>query len=456
MKKATTMFLTMILLIILPLNTYASILDDVKSIVESEYVGEIDGNLDRASTIDEVIDMLDPYSDYFTKEEFEAFTDSIENESVGIGIVIQKHEKGILIAEVIQSGSAVKSGIEAGDIITKINGQAADSMSVEQAQSLLMGEENTIVEVELLKHNGKTVKKQIQRRAFSLPIVDSKLLYGNVGYIALTSFAESAAEQVADAYKGLVKQGATSFIVDIQNNGGGYVVTAEKLIGMFPGATYAYKVKLSTETGLVRAVRQSVTFPAKTRLLVNGFSASASEMTAAALLDQKSAILYGEPTYGKGTMQSFYELSDDSILKLTTGEFFGPKGTVVKSVGVTPNIITATNPLFQAHYDSILEGLGSHYKELKTLENVPKTKKFTVNFNKELNKNINIDAVKLVQLGGSKVDVSLEASGKQLVVSPKKELAKSGEYILIIEPKIQDAKGKAMKKGNYLKITVEK
>ncbi|WP_158582907.1 S41 family peptidase [Lysinibacillus yapensis] len=456
MKKTLAIFLTMLLLLILPINTYASILDDVKSIVRSEYVGEIKGDVNNATTVDQVIAMLDPYSDYFTKEEYEAFIQSIENESVGIGIIIQKHEKGILIVNVIENGSAVKTGIEAGDIITKINGQSTVTMSMEEAQSLIMGEENTIVELELLKTNGKTKKQQIQRRSFSLPIVDSKLLYGNVGYIAVSTFAENAADQVAEAYKGLLNQGATSFIVDLQNNGGGYVLTAEKLIGMFPGATYAYKVKLSTKSGLVRAVQQSVTFPTKTRLLVNGFSASASEMTAAALLDQQSAILYGEPTYGKGTMQSFFELSDGSILKLTTGEFFGPKGTIVKEVGVNPNIVTTSNPLYQAHYDSLVDNLGTRYKELKTLENVPTTKVFSVNFNKAIHEKVDPGAVKLVQLGGGKVDITLKAVGKQLFVTPTAPLDKGGEYILIIEPKIKDAKGKAMKTGNHLKITVQK
>ncbi|MFC7685746.1 S41 family peptidase [Ureibacillus sp. GCM10028918] len=454
MKRFAPMFLAILLSFSLPFHTYAAILDDVKAIIKSDYVGEINGDLNSATSIEEVIDMLDPYSDYFSKEEYESFTNAIEMETVGIGIVIEKHEKGILIVDVIDNGSAHSSGFEAGDIITKVNGQPTNEMSIEEAQTLIVGEENSIVEIELLKTNGQTVNEMIKRRSFSLPNVISELMYGNVGYISINSFSENAAEEVANSYSNLLDQGATSFIVDLQNNSGGYVVTAEKLIGMFPGATYAYKIKLATKSGLVRASQQGVEFPTKTRLLVNRYSASASEMTAAALLDQHSAILYGEQTYGKGTMQTFYELADESILKLTVGEFFGPSGTVVKNVGVAPNITTATNPLYQAHYDSIVENL-KNYKEIKSLLNVPTTKTFTVNFNKEISSTIASSSVKLVELGGSEVDVSLKVSGKQISVTPTSPLEKGKEYILLVEPTIKDLNGRPMTNGFYLKVTVQ-
>ncbi len=453
MKRIAPMLLALTLSLILPLNTFAATLDDVKSIIKKEYVGEINGDLSSAKSIDEVIDMLDPYSDYFTKEEYEAYTRSVQMESVGIGVVIEKHEKGILIVDVIETGSAHASGFERGDIITKINGNSTTDMSVEQAQTLMLGQENSIVEIEILKKNGLSVKEHLKRQSFSMPNVDSKLLYGNVGYISISSFSDDAADRVAEAYTMLLSQGATSFIVDLQNNGGGYVLTAEKLIGMFPGATYAYKIKLATNTGLVRAKQQAVSFPTKTRLLVNRYSASASEMTAAALLDQHSAILYGEPTYGKGTMQAFYELSDKSILKLTVGEFFGPNGTIVKKVGVEPNIKTATNPLYQAHYDSIVENL-KNYKELPSLLNVPTTKTFNVNFNKVINGKVDPSTIKLVELGGSEIKVSLKALEKQILVTPDSPLQKGKEYVLIVKPSIKGLKGKSMKNGFHIKITV--
>ncbi|RKJ51449.1 peptidase S41, partial [Butyricicoccus sp. 1XD8-22] len=110
MKKWLSVPLLLILTILLPLNTYASTFDDVKYIIEHDYVGEIDGNLDNAKTIDEMIEMLDPYSAYFTEEEYQSFINSIDNTTVGIGVVIQKHEKGILIMDVMENGSAFNHG----------------------------------------------------------------------------------------------------------------------------------------------------------------------------------------------------------------------------------------------------------------------------------------------------------------------------------------------------------
>ncbi|MDI7742956.1 S41 family peptidase [Lysinibacillus fusiformis] len=455
MKKYTSMILSIILILLLPFQAFAATLDDVKTIIRSDYVGNFDGSLESAKTIEEVMALLDPYSAYFTKEEYESYMNTINNSSSGIGIVIQKHEKGILILEVVNNSTLSQTTLQAGDIITEVNGQSTIEMSVEEAQALFSSEENMVFNIKLLKTNGSTVTQSIQLGSSSQATVNSKLLYQNVGYIALNTFSEDGAQLVANAYTKLLNQGATSFIVDLQNNGGGFVLTAERLIGMFPGASYAYKMQSSSSTSLVKASQQGILFPARTRLLVNRHSASASEMTAAALLDQQSAILYGEQTYGKGTMQSFYTFSDGSVLKLTIAEFFGPKGTVVKNVGIKPNIVTASNPLYTAHYDQIIENL-ANYKKLPSLTDVPTTKTFTINFNKEIAKQVNTTDVDIVQLGGTAVKATIEANGKQLKIKPAVPLQKGREYMVIIKPTIRDSTGKPMLKGYYLKVSVQK
>lgn len=455
MKKYLSLLLSIMLLMLLPLQTFAATLDEVKTIIRKDYVGNINGNLESAKTIEEAINMLDPYSDYFSKDEYDSYMNTINNSSSGLGIVIQKHEKGILVTEIVNANSSTKSNFQVGDIITEVNGLSTTAMSVEEVQALFLNEENTMVELKILKSNGATVTQTVQLRSSTLPNVNTKLLYENVGYISLNSFSEDGAQLVANAYTKLLNQGATSFIVDLQNNGGGYVLTAERLIGMFPGALYAYKMQSSTSNVLVNAKQQGILFPAKTRLLVNRYSASASEMTAAALLDQHAAILYGEQTYGKGTMQSFYFFPDGSVLKLTIAEFFGPKGTVVKDTGIKPNIVTATNPLYTAHYDQITENLDT-YKQLPSLSNVPTTKTFTINFNKEIASQLDSKDVEIVQLGGTAIAASTEVSGKQLIIKPTSPLQKGREYMVIIKPTIKDKNGKPMIKGYYLKVAVQK
>jgi len=454
MKKIAPILFSLMLFLMLPLNTFASNLDDIKAIIESDYVGDIDGDLQSATTIEDVIEMLDPYSAYFTAQEYAAFTNSVDLKSVGIGVVLEKHDKGILIVDVIENGSAHKSDIVPGDIITKVGNRSTVDMTIEEAQSLILGEENTKVVLTILKTTGTTVEKLITRQSFTLPNVTTDLLYGNVGYISLNSFSMDGAKLVTNAYNNLKKQGATSFILDLQYNGGGYVSTAEELIGMFPNALNAYRLRLSTGMYVTPAIKQTTQFPANTRVLVNRFSASASEMTAAALLDQKSAILYGETTYGKGTMQGFYELSDGSYLKLTIGEFIGPKGTYVKGVGVTPNIVTTTEPLYQAHYDSIKSKL-TNYKQLKSLKNVPTTKTFNITFNKEISETISEDSIELIELGGDPIEFSYKVNGNQVMITPKEPLTPGAEYMLLTHPSIKDTKGKTLKTGIYLHITVK-
>ncbi|NLY79664.1 MAG: PDZ domain-containing protein [Lysinibacillus sp.] len=141
MKRLFTIILTLLLFIVLPPDTQAaSTLEEIKEIVKSEYVGDIKGNIDNARTIDEAIKMLDPYSAYFTAEQYEDFLNSLELKQVGIGVIIQKHEKGILITDVLKDGSAYENGLEAGDIITKVDSIPLKDKSLEEGQLMILGE----------------------------------------------------------------------------------------------------------------------------------------------------------------------------------------------------------------------------------------------------------------------------------------------------------------------------
>ncbi|MGM9949311.1 MAG: S41 family peptidase [Lysinibacillus sp.] len=443
--------LCMFILLILPASISAAPLDEVKSYVESFYVGEMEGELQDANSIEQVIDMLDPYSAYFTAEEFKEFTDSIDMTSVGIGIVIEPHDKGIYISDVIENGSAHQAGVSIGDIITHIDGKSTTDMTSSQASSLILGTENTSVTLTFLKPNGQSVTKSIVRKPFSLPNITTKLLYGEVGYISLASYSADAAALIKKAIRQLTGQGATSFILDIQNNGGGYVSAAEEVIGLFPNAKNAYTYEDASGSYTIRAKRQSVQFPQDTRVLINRYSASASEMTAAALVDQKAAILYGEQSYGKGTMQSFYELSDGSYLKLTMARFAGPSATAIDHIGVKPHIETTDNALYKAHYDAVTASLPA-YLELKALRGVPTTKTFTVNFNHAL-KTVQDEAITLVKLGDGRVEAKLEVRGSQVLVKPGQPLTPGAHYMLLIHPSIKGGNS-TMKNGSYLYITV--
>lgn len=443
-------------MLLAPISTLAAPIDEVKQLVSEKYKGELPSNLQRLTSIDAIMEKLDPYSTYFSKEEFEAYTSSINNTTTGIGVIIEEHEKGIQIVSTFEGAAAKEAGIVPGDIIVSVDGTSTKGMSIQQASSIITGKAGTTVQLEILKSTNLTKTYKLIRKKFSVPVVSKQLLYGNVGYIGINSFSDDGATLVQQAKTALEKEGATSFILDLRNNGGGYVHTAEELIGLFPNSPNAYYLHMREASGLVKSAKQTSLFPTNTKVLVNGYSASASEMTAAALLDQKSATLYGQTTYGKGSMQSFYDLSDGSYLKLTIANFTGPKGTIINKTGVKPHIETTVGKeLSKAHFDAIIEA-NKTYKKMSALQNVPTTKEFTVTFSNTVVENKQ-QKVELVRLGDTtSVPVLIKQnSPNQIIITPKAPLEKGAAYLLLIHPTFQTKTGEMMKTGAYVEVTVQ-
>lgn len=459
LKKALCSLLFIMTLFAISVEQSSAAMDEqlikeIKEIITENYVGTIDGNLNTAKTIPEIMDMLDPYSTYFTKDEYYEYTNSINLSTTGIGVVIEEHEDGIHILQVIDGSGAYSAGVVAGDIIIAVNGQSIIGSSVQEVSALLTGKENTQVQVTLLHEDASTSIKTILRKQFTLPNVESELLFGDIGYISMSSFSQDGAKLVKNALIQLKQRGAFSFILDLQNNGGGYVTAAEELSGLFPKAKIAYLLEEAHASYEVKAVQQSIKFPANTRVLVNRYSASASEMVAASLKDQKAAILYGETTYGKGAMQGFYELQDGSYLKLTVGKFTGPNGKTIHEKGVTPSIQTTSSPVYKAHYDA-LKTQYTQYKEQKSIKNVPTTKTFTMKFTQKLATSIPNGSVQLVALGGNEIASTVTVKkDHSLIITPSKPLVKGQEYILLVHPTLGTQEGTPLKQGSYTHIAV--
>ena len=432
----------------------AAPLEEAKSILQNNYVGEINGDIEKAATIDQLVTMLDSYSDHYTYEEFIALTNTIDQKDVGIGVVVERVDEGILIVNVFENSSAYSANLQVGDIITHVDGVSIKGYSIDDATSLIKGTTGTKVTLKLKKTDGTFYTKTLTRKAFSVPVVISSLLYGNIGYISLSIFSDSGAHEVKKAAIKLQQQGAKSFIIDLQNNTGGYVTTAQQLISLFPNTPHAYLEKQKNKVSKINTLSLNYKLPGTSRILINRYSASASEMVAASVIDQRAATVYGERSYGKGTVQGFYALSDGSILKITQAEFIGPNNTLINKVGVKPHLETKSNPLFSAHLDAITEQF-NNYKQLKSFTKVPTTKAFTLTFNKSITSTIPERAIELVTLGGNTIDVDITKKGEQLSITPIEPLKKGGEYVLIVHPNQFTGDHKQLKKGYYSHISVE-
>ncbi|WOV88038.1 S41 family peptidase [Sporosarcina oncorhynchi] len=292
------------------------------------------------------------------------------------------------------------------------------------------------------------------------PGITSSLLYGDIGYIRVKTFSGTMDKEVIKHYLKLKKQGADKLILDLRYNGGGYVESAEQLLGHFEGVKTAYEMKTREGKTTIKPVPSKVKFPEKTYVLVNRYSASASEIVAASLQDQNAAIVVGEKTKGKGTIQSFFEFEDGSALKLTIGEFTGPNQKKIHHAGVIPTIkADHDNELSTIHERLIKERLADQqFKTLDNLQAVPTDKTFQIHFTQEMNlTDINTSSkVELVKVGGVAVPIVVTQNGNdKLDITPNKQMQKGGSYYLVIHPGFTNTVGRATKNGAYTFISVE-
>ncbi|WP_342513210.1 S41 family peptidase [Sporosarcina sp. FSL K6-1522] len=293
--------------------------------------------------------------------------------------------------------------------------------------------------------------------------VSSDMLYGNTGYMKITTFPTNLGNSVEQHWRKLQQQGATSLIIDLRDNGGGFVESAEQLTGFFQGAPNAYYVMRRMGSEMVPVIPANSRFPKDTYLLVNRKSASASEMVAIAVKDQKVATLVGETTRGKGTIQSIFELNDGGALKMTTAQFTGPSGTIVNQIGIQPHIEAPNGMELNAAHRRIMENTLA--KQAITKIASPTSIRPTEPIQLQLPHKMNlqgpyashkVEVVKLASRTTIPVAVEYGEDNQMLTLKPKQQLEAGSEYLVIIEPTLKRLNGKIVKTGIYTTITVKK
>jgi carboxyl-terminal processing protease len=327
----------------------AAVLDDVRALIKAAYVDPVDDSVLQAESVEDLLEKLnDPHSVFFTPEQYRAFKESIGDSSFsGIGVQIDSVPEGILIINVVPASPAEKANLKPGDIIISVNGISLTGMTLEEAVPIIRGPENSTVKL-LIKRGESNSIISILRKTVVVPSVRGNLLLGNIGYIDIDSFGSETPGEFRQVLENLESEGAQSYIIDLRNNSGGYLAAALDIAGYFIGADTAINVETkNTGKQYYSAFEHAYLISKPTIFLVNEFSASASEILAAAVKDHDKALILGNSTFGKGTVQTVYQLiSGQGYLKLTTARFFSPNGDTINNIGVSPHLlINESDPL---------------------------------------------------------------------------------------------------------------
>lgn len=281
----------------------------------------------------------DEYTEYIPSDEMEDYTENITGNFVGIGIymVADKDSGRVVVYYPIPESPAEKAGIKAGDQIISVDGTEYTADDFSTIADYIKGEEGTNVNLEI-ERNGERIKFEIKREKINTNPITIEMLENNIGYLKLPSFDEDTAKDFEEKVKELQSEGAQSLIIDLRNNGGGIVSEATDIADMLldKGQTIISTVDKDDKKEITYS-KKDPKFTMKVTVLVNENSASASEILACSLQDNERAKIIGTKTYGKGIIQTLLSLTDGSGLKITTEEYYTPKGTTIHKIGITPD-----------------------------------------------------------------------------------------------------------------------
>lgn len=312
----------------------------VKRCLEKYYIGELNNDkMTEMAIKGYVAGLEDEYTEYLMKDEYEELLVNVTGDYVGIGIYMYEDAEGNIVVLMPMEGSpAEEAGLQLNDIIVSINGEDCSEMDINEASNKIKGEEGTTVELEILR-GSETIKKTIERRTVELKDSDSDILEGNIGYIQLTTFDENCTDNIVKYLSDFESKGIKSVILDLRDNTGGMVSEAISLSELFvEKGNVIMRSYNKTEDETVVKSDNANPIDMKVVVLVNEYSASATEIVAAALKDNKAATIVGTKTYGKGVMQEIVPLFDGA-LKVTIEEFKTPNGDKINKEGITPDIV---------------------------------------------------------------------------------------------------------------------
>ena len=315
--------------------------------INKEYVDEIDQSKSMDAAINGLLQSLDPYSAYMTPESFEGMQTETSGEFGGLGIEVGMEAGVVKVISPIDNTPASKAGLKAGDYIVKVNNEQVQGKSLMEAVDLMRGPVGSSIEITVRRRGvKKSLIFNITREVIQVQSVKSELIDSNIGYIRLTSFNENSSVQIKKKINKLNKnKDLKGYILDLRNNPGGLLSQAIRISDFFleNGEIVSTKSRKVSENRKWFAKKGDLINGKTLIVLINYGSASASEIVAGALKDHKRAIILGENSYGKGSVQSIIPLKNRGAIRLTIAKYYLPSGKSISEVGVTPDIEVIEN-----------------------------------------------------------------------------------------------------------------
>ncbi len=283
----------------------------------------------------------DPYTEYFTPQEAKAFNSELNNSFSGIGAELSaNNSKQVIVISPLKGSPAANAGLESNDVIIDVNGKTTVGMTLEQVVNEIRGKAGTTVTL-TIQRGKQQINLNIKRADITVPSVSYKMLKNNIGYISIYSFAQDTSGLIQQAAKYMVNHHVKGIILDLRDNPGGLVTAAVATSSEWlkPGQEVMQERDGSVVTQTYQATGGDILHGIPTVVLVNGGSASASEITAGALHDNHDAYIIGTKTFGKGVVQQLINLSGGSLLKVTVAAWYRPDGQDINHKGITPDKI---------------------------------------------------------------------------------------------------------------------
>ena len=314
---------------------------DVLETLNNEYVDQVDENKVLDAAINGMLQSLDPYSSYMSPENFRNMNAETKGEFGGLGIEITMQAGLVKVISPIEGTPADKAGIKAGDFIIRINDAQVKGLNLFEAVSMMRGKVGTKINLVIRRENvDDELKFTLTRAIIKIREVSAEVKLNSIGYIRLRAFNQKSHNQLKEKIKSFKSKRLNGYILDLRNNPGGLLSQAIKISDMFldSGEIVSTKGRDKTDIKIFNAKKGDIIDGLPLIVLINKGSASASEIVSGALKDHKRAIILGETSFGKGSVQSIIPLTNRGALRLTTAKYYLPSGSSISEVGVSPDI----------------------------------------------------------------------------------------------------------------------